>query len=85
MKRLAVFAHYDRDNLLDDYVFRYLAGLKCVVDSIVFVSASRLSDASVGRLKTLCDTVMLRENVGYDFGSWQAGLNACRTYQPTTR
>ena len=78
MKRLAIFAHYDRDDLLDDYVLYYLAALKHVVKNIVFVSASSLPDASVNRLKTICDTVVLRENVGYDFGSWQAGLHAVR-------
>jgi rhamnosyltransferase len=82
MKRLAVFAHYDRDDLLDDYVLHYLAGLKEVVKDIVFVSASGLPDASVHRLKTLCDTVVLRENAGYDFGSWQAGLRAVPDLSP---
>jgi len=76
MKRLAIFAHYDQDNLLDDYVLYYLAGLRRVIRDIIFVSTSTLSEESINRLKTICRRVILKENVGYDFGSWRAALEA---------
>ena len=38
MKRAAVFAHYDKDKIIDDYVIYYLKSLKEIFDNIVFVS-----------------------------------------------
>jgi lipopolysaccharide biosynthesis protein len=74
MKRLCIFAHYDRDNIVDRYVLNYLQGLRSVAQHIVFVSTSRLTDPDIETLGHLCDSVITRENIGYDFMSWQAGL-----------
>jgi len=74
MKRVAVFAHYDRDDLVDQYVWYYLENLKRVSPSIVFVTTSNISVADITRLKAVCNTVIVRENTGYDFASWQMGL-----------
>ena len=40
MKRLCIFAHYDKDNLIDDYVIYYLRELKKSFNKIIFVSDS---------------------------------------------
>ncbi len=76
MKRTCIFAHFDRDDLVDEYVFYYLEGLKKAGCSVIFVSTSAINEEYVARLSRICDQTMLRENVGYDFGSWQAGLRA---------
>ena len=42
MKRLAIFAHYDKDNIIDDYVIYYLKELKKSFETIIFVSYTDL-------------------------------------------
>jgi rhamnosyltransferase len=74
MKRVCIFAHYDRDNIVDSYVLNYLQGLRSVAQHIVFVSTSQLTGQDLETLGRLCDSVITRENVGYDFMSWQIGL-----------
>ena len=34
MKRVAVFAHYDKDSIIDDYVIYYVENLKKVDSSL---------------------------------------------------
>src|ERR1700683_4387885 len=79
MEDLCLFAHFDRDNRVDEYVLRYLAALKELNFSIVFTSTARLSASDIKRLGADCVDVILRENLGLDFGSWAAGLRKHRT------
>ncbi|WP_434356130.1 hypothetical protein NF212_12605 [Parasalinivibrio latis] len=74
MKRLAIFAHYDRDNIVDAHVLFYLKSLSDFVDKLVFVSVSKLENLEI--LDGIVDHVVLRENVGYDFMSWQQGIES---------
>lgn len=76
-RRLCVFAHFDRHNVVDDYVHCYLSSLRPLVTTMVFVSTAHLEAGDLGRLSATCDRTLVRENAGYDFGSWQAGLEAC--------
>jgi len=73
-KRVCVFAHYDKDNIVDKYVLYYLSALQTITDNIVFVSVSNISDSDTLLLKKMGITVILRENVGYDFCSYKTGL-----------
>ena len=74
MNRLCIFAHYDRHNIVDKYVLNYLQGLRSVARHILFVSTSRVTGPDAEALGRFCDSVILRENIGYDFMSWQTGL-----------
>lgn len=76
MNRHTIFAHYDKDDLVDEYVWYFLRSLKEVSSSIVFVTTSKISQDDVTRLEKICDTIIVRENVGYDFVSWQTGMNS---------
>lgn len=74
-RTLCVFAHYDRDGLIDDYVIHYLSELSRADCEIVFVStAPNVGDETVDRVRPYASRILLRENVGYDFGSWRDGL-----------
>ena len=53
MKRLCVFAHWDRDNIIDDYVIYYLKALKQVVSTLVFVSDCDLPSEELEKLELL--------------------------------
>lgn len=74
MEDVCFFAHFDKDNKVDEYVLRYLAKLKELNFSIVFISTTRLAAADIERLGADCADVMLRGNSGLDFGSWAAAF-----------
>ena len=74
MKDVCLFAHFDQNNKVDDYVLHYLNKIKELNFSIVFISAAQLPRAEVERLKNSCFDVILRENAGLDFGSWSDGF-----------
>lgn len=72
--RAAVFAHYDREGIVDDYVLFYLSSLRRLCDFIVFVSTADLSPGELGKAGNLADVAIKRENAGYDFFSYKVGL-----------
>jgi lipopolysaccharide biosynthesis protein len=76
MNRLCIFAHYDRDNLVDEYVLYFLQNLKTVSNQIIFVTTSNIAKDEMAKIKRYCDKIIIRENQGYDFVSWQEGLKA---------
>ncbi len=72
---LVLFAHYDPRGQVLGYVYEYLRQLRLLDADIVFVStAERLDEPDLERLRGLCRQVIVRENTGYDFGSWKTGL-----------
>jgi glycosyltransferase involved in cell wall biosynthesis len=75
---LTIFSHYDKDKLIDPYVLEYLMRLSKVSD-IVFVSTSCDSSHEVlGKIKDIVNYVIIKENVGYDFGAWRTGIIHCQ-------
>lgn len=76
-KTLCVLAHFDRDNVVDDYVVGYLRALDELGCETVFVStAENLDDDSIGKITPFCSKFIIKQNVGYDFASWRTGLEA---------
>lgn len=73
MKRQVIFAHYDIDGLIDDYVVYYLQQLRLIANNIIVVSTAPLLPGETDKIKDLA-TVIVRENIGYDFYSWKTGL-----------
>lgn len=73
-KRLVIFAHFDRDNIIDDYVIHYLGELRQIAERLIVVTTSFLNDASIQSTKSIVDDLIIRENSGYDFCSWQKGI-----------
>jgi len=78
MRRAIILAHHDPDAIVDPHVVHALRAYRRLAARLVLVSTSlqRLPDDLTGTV----DTFLPRENVGYDFGSWQAGL---RTLSPS--
>ena len=74
-RQVCLFATYDRDGIVDDYVLYYLskiqaAGMLCVlVTTRPFASKSELNKAA-----PFCTAIIERENIGLDFGSWRTAL-----------
>lgn len=74
LARLVIYAHYDADARVKRYVTHALEALRRDCDRIVFVSTAPLAAHETDKVRPLCDTVILRENVGWDFGMWQRAL-----------
>jgi lipopolysaccharide biosynthesis protein len=70
MRRLVVFAHYDAQGEVKPYVVHYLRALREHCDRLAFVSTAELGNGQTG-LDGLCDEVVVRDNVGFDFAMWQ--------------
>ena len=74
--RAVVFAHFDPDGGFDPYVVEALRRYRPHADRLVVVSAS--AERLPATLRGAVDTFVPRDNVGYDFGSWRAGLETLR-------
>ena len=74
MKRVCVFAHWDRDNIIDEYVLYYLKALKDVADSIIFVSDCDLKENETKKLDGIADFICAQKHGEYDFGSYKRGF-----------
>ncbi|MEI0566373.1 rhamnan synthesis F family protein [Brachyspira pulli] len=71
-KRLAIFAGYDKDNIIDDYVVYYIKELKKVAD-IIYVSDCNISDSELEKISSYCIHIINGRHGEYDFGSYKRG------------
>lgn len=73
---ICFFSSFDPQSRVDDYVLYFLRGIREQLRAdIVFISTSEeLRPAELERLKPLCRWILHRENIGHDFGSWNAGM-----------
>lgn len=74
MKRLTVFAHYDKDNIIDEYVIYYLEALKEICNTIIFVSDCFLPENEQNKIKNIADYIIAEKHGEYDFGSYKRGF-----------
>ncbi len=74
INRVCIFAHYDKDNIVDDYVYYYLRELITVTQKLLFITVSNISKADIAKLETLNIEVIKRKNIGYDFYSYKIGI-----------
>jgi lipopolysaccharide biosynthesis protein len=72
--RLALYAHFSSNQGVAGHVFYHLQELKRLGFRVCFISNSPLSKGSESELAALCERVIQRENVGFDFCMWQRGL-----------
>lgn len=73
MNRVTIFAHYDKNNLIQDYVIYYLKELKKVSNKIVFVSDCNVKDEELSKISNIVDFSIAKKHGEYDFGSYKRG------------
>lgn len=73
MKRVCIFAHFDKDNLIDDYVIYYLKALKKYCSSIIFVSDSDIIEGEKEKISSIVDYIQAYHHGEYDWGSYKFG------------
>jgi hypothetical protein len=75
-KHVALFVHFDRRERLAEHALAYVRELHANGFSVIFVSnAGRMSEESLTLLKPICRAVIVRRNVGYDFGALREALD----------
>lgn len=72
-KRIAIFAHYDKDKVIDDYVIYYLRALKEICETIIFVSDCDLQASEIEKISDIAK-VIAQPHGEYDFGSYKRGF-----------
>ncbi|MEP4101977.1 glycosyltransferase, partial [Paraglaciecola sp.] len=71
---LTFFSHYDKDGLIEDYIVEYLKRISGFSD-IIFISTScEISDQNLSEIYNYVNHIIVKENVGYDFGAWRTGI-----------
>ena len=84
-RRVAVFVHFDTDCAVQPFVLAYLQALHALAIDIVFVTNSgTLTAAARAALQPLCAAVLIRRNIGYDFGAMRDGLTHVAATPATT-
>ncbi|MBR2922356.1 MAG: hypothetical protein IKC10_03440 [Alphaproteobacteria bacterium] len=73
MTRIVVFASYDKDGIVHDYVLGYLRYLKEVADKIIFIADNYADEYEQNKLKELVDYAEFCPHGEYDFGSYKRG------------
>ena len=71
MNRVAIFAHYDKKNIIDDYVVFYVKELQKIAKNVIFVSCCDLPKEELDKLD--CYKIA-QKHKEYDFGSYKRGF-----------
>lgn len=75
--RVCVYVHWDGAGEVRDHVLHHVGSLAGAGLSVVFVTNSgALRPAAMAALQAVCAGVLVRRNVGYDFGAWREGFEA---------
>lgn len=72
--KLALYAHYSCANKVAPYVLHYLRNLRELGFRICFISNSPIPASAEQELNSLCEKIIQRENLGYDFAMWRQAL-----------
>src|SRR5712691_1188095 len=72
-KYLCLFAHYDRDSVVDPYVMTYLNALRKLDVDIVFITATAPGQ-QLDKVRPLVRRILVKNDAGRDFGSWCLAL-----------
>jgi lipopolysaccharide biosynthesis protein len=72
---VCIFSHFNALGKITLGAVHQLRQLKACGFSVIFVSTSAMNNSDeLDELKSLVDVLIIRINVGYDFGSWATGL-----------
>ncbi|HEY1933312.1 MAG TPA: rhamnan synthesis F family protein [Acetobacteraceae bacterium] len=83
---VAIFVHFDRRGALAEHVINYVRALRDSGFSVVFVtnSGKRFRPDALATLQPLCSGIIVRRNVGYDFGAIHDALELLGLPRPET-
>lgn len=71
MKRLCIYATYDLENNVDDYIAYMLQEVRKVVDSLVVICNYAYIDKGIANVQPYADKIFYRANKGFDAGAYK--------------
>lgn len=78
-QRLCFFAHYHPQGIAAEHVLIYLRALAAAGFTVVVLSTATMPEEEQRRLRAACALLIVRDNVGFDFGGW---IEAIRRFFP---
>lgn len=79
--KICIFAHFDLKNTVADYVVYWLKSLYEFDCSVFFVTTSEfLDDPSIEKIKPYVSYILIRPNIGSDWGSYCVGFEKSKSY-----
>lgn len=73
--KIVLFLHWDSAGKVREALFHYIGELAETGRSVVFITNSGCLDpVAETRLAALCAGIMVRRNIGYDFGGWRDAI-----------
>lgn len=83
--RVVLFCHWDGRGRVQEHTRRYAEALRAEGLSLVLTSnAERLNPEDAAWAASVFAVVILRRNIGYDFGAWRDALTVCELPGPET-
>lgn len=73
-KRLGIFSFYDKEGIVDKYVYFLLNDLATVVKRVIIVVNGKLTSDGLCLFQKFSDEIIIRYNRGYDAGAYAAAL-----------
>lgn len=77
MKRLGIFAFYDKDGIVDDYVIYLLESIKDYLDDLLIICQGEVCAAGRKRLEEMASNVYCTQKNGSDAVSYKAAMTQC--------
>ena len=78
-ENLVIFCHFDKNSLIDEHVVYYITNLHAAHCDIIFVSnCSKIIESEMQKIWPFVIRIILRENIGYDFGCYYVGYNCAQ-------
>ena len=62
MNSICIFAHFNKNNSLEEYVIDYLKTIKELVDEVIFISTSELDKNKIILLNKIFLKIFIQEN-----------------------
>jgi Rhamnan synthesis protein F len=85
-ENLVLFVHFDAEGRVLPATRAFLSSLAQTPVSVVFVTNSgHILDEDKAFLREVCSTILIRRNIGYDFGAWRDALDTLGLPRPGTR
>lgn len=83
--KVVLFIHWDSSGHVQKSLFEYIRQLTESGRSVVFVTNSgQIEPSAETILMTLCEGILIRRNVGYDFGGWRDAIDTLGLPRPDT-
>jgi len=73
MTQIAIFAHYDKNKKIEDYVVHLLKEITKIADKIIFVSDCELDTKELDKIRDFIFVSIVGHHGEYDFGSYKRG------------